>query len=175
MPFHASNVEKVNEIWIKGEWTRKALYQVGLVSGHSRNQVKRGSPDFSISQCRERSDFTSDWQFLNFVPAESFSKVFHAAGIFFGPSHCLCHCLPLARPLPSRYQDTRKKWAYRKWDKNDFLTNVSVGPDLASALPVFLLSLSLSSLLLSGFSEILFSFFFIFRCGNLAFRFLFSV
>ena len=41
----------------KGEWTRKALYQVGLVSGHSRNQVKRGSPDFSTSQCRERTEF----------------------------------------------------------------------------------------------------------------------
>ena len=41
----------------KGEWTRKALYQVGLVSGHSRNQVKRGSPDFSTSQCREPTEF----------------------------------------------------------------------------------------------------------------------
>ena len=152
----------------KGEWTRKALYQVGLVSGHSRNQVKRGSPDFSTSQCRERTEFhiwltisklCASWIFLidfksfslgHVFLLQAFSLVLLTASVtvFLWLDHYLAG---------TKIQE--KVSIHRKWDNNDFLTNVSVGPDLASALPVFLLSLSLSSLLLSGFSEILFSFF----------------
>ena len=150
----------------KGEWTRKALYQVGLVSGHSRNQVKRWSPDFSTSHCRERTEFhiwltisklCASWIFLidfksfslgHVFLLQAFSLVLLTASVtvFLWLDHYLAG---------TKIQ--KKVSIHRKWDKNDFLTNVSVGPDLASALPVFLLSLSLSSLLLSGFSEILFA------------------
>ena len=167
----------------KGEWTRKALYQVGLVSGHSRNQVKRGSPDFSTSQCREHAEFhiwltisklCASWIFLidfksfsvgHVFLLQAFSLVLLTASVtvFLWLDHYLAGTKIQEKVSISKMG---QKWFFNKcfsW----------TGPGLCSSrLPP--LPLPFFPLALRFFGNFC-SHFFVFRCGNFAIKFLFPV
>ena len=167
----------------KGEWTRKALYQVGLVSGHSRNQVKRGSPDFSTSQCRERTEFhiwltisklCASWIFLidfksfslgHVFLLQAFSLVLLTASVtvFLWLDHYLAGTKIQEKVSISKMG---QKWFFNKcfsW----------TGPGLCSSrLPP--LPLPFFPLALRFFGNFVLIFF-VFHCGNFAIKFSFSV